>query len=169
MSGKILVAEEDGVFLLKFEGDVRLTLCATIDSYLDSMFNNPAFKTVIVDLCDAQGIDSTALGVLAKLSIQVQQRFKQVPDLICNQPNIQRLLDSMGFEDVFSMRVDRAAGPRLLAPQSLTGGKKLSEPEMHQRVLEAHQVLMQLNSANHERFRDLVATLEASPPDSSAG
>ena len=38
MAGRILVAEHDGVYMIKFEGDVRLTLCATVDQYLDRMF-----------------------------------------------------------------------------------------------------------------------------------
>ena len=166
MSGRILVAEEDGVYLMKFEGDVRLTLCAAVDDFLDTMLGNTAFKSVIVDLCSAEGIDSTALGVLAKLSIHLQRRFGRIPDLVCDQPHIQRVLESMGFDDVFRMHADRALLGSELVPntnqQALNSSDAVSEVEMQQRVLAAHQVLMQLNSANRERFRDLVATLEGS-------
>lgn len=168
MSGRILVAEEDGVFLMRFEGDVRITLCAAVDNFLDTMLDSPTFKAVIVDLCNAQGIDSTALGILAKLSIQVQNRFSKVPDLICDQPQLLRLLHSMGFDDVFCIRKDRTPIERALSPvnnhRTLEASTALSEAEMHRRVLEAHRTLMGLNPANLERFRDLVATLEASPP-----
>ena len=176
MSGRILVAEEDGVFLMKFEGDVRITLCAAIDRFLDTMFETPSFKAVIVDLCDAQGVDSTTLGILAKLSMQVQTRFGVLPDLVCDAAPILRLLHSMGFDDVFSIRTDRTPIERALLPVAdlrlLESGSRCaeleSETQMHKRVLAAHKLLMQLNPVNQERFRDLVATLEASetyPPD----
>jgi len=171
MSGRILVAEEDGVYLMKFEGDVRLTLCAAVDSFLDTMLDNTEFKSVLVDLCGAEGIDSTALGVLAKLSIHLQRRFGRVPDLVCDQPHIRRVLESMGFDDVFCLHTDRSLLVSELPPtanrQALNPSDAVSEVEMQQRVLAAHKVLMELNSANQERFRDLVATLEDATAEAS--
>ena len=103
MAGRILVAEHDGVYMIKFEDDVRLTLCATVDDYLDSMFADDNFRGVVVDLNDTSGIDSTSLGLLAKLSIQAEKRFGFVPTLVCTNPDITRILLSMGFDDVFDI------------------------------------------------------------------
>ena len=50
MSGRILVASHDGVYVIVFEGDVRLTLCTTVDEYLEKMFQDSGFRSVIVDL-----------------------------------------------------------------------------------------------------------------------
>ena len=70
-AGKILVAQSQGIYIVKFVGDVRLNLCSTLDKYTDEMFENEAFKTVIIDLSETQCIDSTSLGQLAKISILV--------------------------------------------------------------------------------------------------
>ena len=43
-NGKILVAEQDGIHIVKFLGDVRLTLCPTLDQYIDTIFENNYFK-----------------------------------------------------------------------------------------------------------------------------
>ena len=45
-AGRILVAEHDGVYLMKFVGDVRLTLCAAVDQFLDTMLSDPKFRSV---------------------------------------------------------------------------------------------------------------------------
>ena len=37
-TGKIQFAEAQGTFVLKFIGDVRLTLCAALDSYIEKIF-----------------------------------------------------------------------------------------------------------------------------------
>ena len=48
-AGKILVAQSQGIYIVKFVGDVRLNLCSTLDKYTDEMFVDEAFKTVIID------------------------------------------------------------------------------------------------------------------------
>ena len=37
--GRILAATHDGAYLIRLEGDVRLTLCTTIDDYFQKMFD----------------------------------------------------------------------------------------------------------------------------------
>ena len=67
--GKILVAEQGGAFVIKMVGDVRLTFCTALDDFLERMFASPGFVSVIVELGEADNIDSTTLGQLAKLAL----------------------------------------------------------------------------------------------------
>ena len=71
--GKILVAQQGGAFVIKLAGDVRLTFCTTLDEFFDRMFAEPNFASVIIDLCEAENIDSTTLGQLAKLAITAKR------------------------------------------------------------------------------------------------
>ena len=103
MSGRILVASHDGVYVLVFEGDVRLTLCTAVDEYLEKMFQDHGFRSVVVDLSETDNIDSTSLGLLAKLSIQTERRFSFRPTLISTRRDITRILLSMGFNEVFDL------------------------------------------------------------------
>ena len=73
-TGKIQFAESEGTFVLKFVGDVRLTLCAALDAYIEKIFSVLTFNAIIIDLTEADGIDSTSLGLLAKLSILSKQK-----------------------------------------------------------------------------------------------
>ena len=159
--GQILAGQHEGVYLLRFEGDVRLTLCAAADRYLASMFADPGFKAVMIDLSAAEGIDSTSLGLLAKLSIRAQSEFGFQPTLVCDSPDLQRLLRSMGFEDVFHI-LDSA--PQSPAELGALPELKISEDELRAQVLDAHRVLMGLSDSNRAEFKDLVTALEAEEP-----
>ena len=167
MQGRILVGSHDGVYVIVFEGDVRLTLCTTVDFYLEKMFQDDAFRSVIVDLSRTDNIDSTSLGLLAKLSIQAEKRFSFRPTLVSTRPDITRVLRSMGFDEVFSIvetplehKEQLAELPCIAAP----------EDDVRQRVIDAHKTLMSMNQANRDSFHDLVAVLEAEaePPRRAA-
>ncbi len=159
MNGRILVGDHNGVYVIRFEGDVRVTLCGSFDHYLDVMLRDSAFQSVIVDLSDAVAIDSTSLGVLAKLSIGVQASRSRVPTLVCDQPDILRILDNMGFDDVFAIVNEDFESQQNLA--ELPVATDMQEDEMRRRVIDAHRVLMNLNEHNRETFHDLVSALEA--------
>ncbi len=156
-SGKILFAEQAGNYLLKFVGDVRLTLCSTLDQFLASVLEHEDFKTILIDLTETQGIDSTSLGLLAKISIKLKQRQQPRPAIISTNDDITRILLSMGFDKVFIL---------LREPLNEEGELQLldelqeSEGQVRQRILDAHRMLMDLNQHNREAFRDLVRSLE---------
>lgn len=158
-TGKILVAQHDGAYVIKLVGDVRLTLCTTIDEYLNNMFSNPDFVGVVVDVCEAEGIDSTSLGLLAKLAVQDQQRHQSKPIIFSPNPDITRLLDSMGFDKVFDIRQQLTApAPAALGELAVV---EASEDTVREKIIEAHRVLMALNEENRDTFAALVTSLEA--------
>lgn len=168
--GKILVAHHEGTYVIKLVGDVRLTLCTAIDDYFTSMFASPTFTGVIVDLSQAEGVDSTTLGLLAKLAVQAKAKYQLTPLVLSPNPNITRLLESMGFNAVFDIRAQ-------LEPSSIRGLEHLigahanatelpvgctDEQCVRDKVIEAHRTLMNLTDSNRAQFSDLIKTLEAS-------
>ncbi len=158
-AGKILVAESQGIYIIKFVGDVRLNLCTTLDQYTDDMFEANTFKTVIIDLTETQCIDSTSLGQLAKISILYKERFDQVPTIISTNEDINRILTSMGFDKVFYIVRELVSRVEYLDEVELPT-QSVNESEMKQRVLEAHKLLMSLNENNRAAFQNLVNSLE---------
>lgn len=157
-TGRIQVAESEGTFVLKFIGDVRLTLCAALDAYIEKIFSALSFQSIIIDLSETDNIDSTSLGLLAKLSILSQERVGLLPTLVSNHEDMNRLLQSMGFEQIFNIVTQ--ATPTQAQLQDLPG-QMLSEERVRDRVLEAHRILMSLNEHNRAAFTDLVSTLES--------
>ena len=156
-AGKILVAQSQGIYIVKFVGDVRLNLCSTLDKYTDEMFENEAFKTVIIDLSETQCIDSTSLGQLAKISILYKEKLGQVPTIISTNDDINRILNSMGFDKVFYIVHELVSKVEYLDELTVEAA---NEDEMKDRVLEAHKFLMDMNQNNRTAFQDLVNSLE---------
>jgi len=158
MPGRILVGSHEGVYILLFEGDVRLTLCTAVDGYLEKMFKDRFFKSVVVNLSRTQSIDSTSLGLLAKLSIQADKLFNYRPTLVSTQVDVTRILMSMGFDDVFNIVEEPLEHKEQLGELPVINS---SREDVRQRVLEAHKTLMAMNETNRDAFHDLVVTLES--------
>lgn len=156
-NGQIQCAEWDGTFILKFLGDVRLTLCPALDDAIDRVFADSRLSNIVIDLTESVNLDSTTLGLLAKLSILTRQKVGLLPTLVTTHPDINRVLYSMGFAQVFNI-VEQAALPA----ESLIAlpYQDVDEEEVRATVLEAHRILMSLNESNREAFHDLVTALE---------
>lgn len=155
---KIMVAADEGVHVLKFVGDVRVTLGNTIDRYLEELLCCRSFRSVVIDLRETTGIDSTSLGLLAKIAIATEEKFGIVPTIISDNPDITRVLVSMGFDKVFVIVDKPVCSMTQLAELPIHA---LSECDMRKKVLEAHHLLMTLNEGNRLKFRDLVSALES--------
>ncbi len=155
--GKILYAEKDGINVLKFIGDVRVTLGPTINTFLDRLCENPGFKSVVFDLSETEAIDSTSLGLLAKISLRTQESFDVVPTIVSPREDITRILISMGFDEVFVILKElvNECGQPCELPAEI-----VSESRLREQVIDAHRVLMSLNQSNQDEFCDLVEALE---------
>ncbi|MEH6469928.1 MAG: STAS domain-containing protein [Halopseudomonas sp.] len=156
-SGKILFAEQAGTYVLKLVGDVRLTLCSTLDQFLAATLENEGFQTVIIDLTETEGIDSTSLGLLAKISVKMKRRHQQLPTIVSTNDDITRVLLSMGFDKVFVLIEDSVDSDSALQELDVM---QESEEQVRVRVLDAHRTLMDLNDNNRDAFKDLVRSLE---------
>lgn len=155
--GKIWVADHKGVYVIKMVGDVRLTLCMSFDQFINAMFEANDFASIIFDLTEAEAIDSTTLGLMAKISILADQRKHLRPVVMSTSAGINRLLDTMGFSEIFDIITKPV--DKFDATVCLEAGV-LDECLAKQKVLEAHKILMTLNAENHHTFKDLVKTLE---------
>ena len=131
--------------------------CGSIDELFSSLCENESVQRVVVDLTETEGIDSTALGMLAKLGIDARRRFSIVPCVVCANPDINRLLHSMGMERVFDMTED--VEPVLEELQEMPYIEH-SEEGMKNKVIEAHRTLMGLSEENRKSFGGLVDALE---------
>lgn len=156
-SCKILHAECSGVFVLKLVGEVRLTYCNALDDAIANMVGAPGFSTIVVDLTESTMVDSTTLGLLVKLAIKAREKSHFLPSIVSSNPDITRIIKSMGFENVYIVLKEPVLDPKVLIELE---PKEMDEECAREKVLEAHRILMDMNERNRERFSDLVAVLE---------
>jgi anti-anti-sigma factor len=155
--GKVLLAEQDGVCVLKFVGEVRLGLGPTIAAFVDQIGVNDKIKSVIIDLNETESVDSTALGLMAKISLRSQEALDALPTIVSENEDITRILISMGFENVFVI-VNESSGE--IGPLGELPTQLVSEEALRDQVLEAHKVLIDVSDENESKFKDLVEALE---------
>ena len=160
-AGKILVAESGDDCFIKLIGDVRVTLCITIDEYINSIFHEGRqYKSVVLDFLELEAIDSTTLGLMAKLAIHAASQFDIRPTIFCVNESILKLLKSTGFEQLFDIQcLDKIEGSALDF-RDLRAIQGEDEDRIRDKVLEAHRILMTMNKKNAAEFRELVENLE---------
>lgn len=151
----------NGVYVIKFNGEVRVPMCGSLDAFTRKLLDDPALSGVIIDLTDIKFIDSTALGLLVKIAAGVGKRHLDKPLIVSSDENVNRTLEMTGFKQVFYI-IDRF-------PENFRDGLNALQqlPAVDQKtidlcsqVLEAHRILMALNEQNQETFLPVVKALE---------
>jgi anti-anti-sigma factor len=155
-------AYADGVYVLKFQGDVRFHICAGVDRFIQKVFQESEQATVIVDLLEATAIDSTALGVLAQIAIHTRRARDRRPTLLVKAPDMLAVLKAVSFDKVFHLLpgVDLDPGQFL----QLECGNE-AEADFTRHALQAHRNLMALSQENRQLFRDVTQALESAVLD----
>ncbi|MEO6698096.1 MAG: STAS domain-containing protein [Paraperlucidibaca sp.] len=156
---KMQYAVLNGTYVLKLVGDVRVPTCTSLETFVEQRVkNDEGLRAVLIDLTATEAIDSTALGLLARIAVLLQQRGLGRPVLLCINPDIERILMSMGFDKVF--RILRTTSALKSSLDELPSGD-ISEDAVTQQVIDAHRTLMSLNESNTQAFRSLVDALES--------
>ena len=154
--GRILVGETSGNFLVKMTGDVRVTLCASLNQYIESVFKQQTVRSVLVDLRETSCLDSTTLGLLAKLALYSKGRYGVTPILFCDDASILKMFEVMGLDELF----DIVPGKIVDEPNLMALEPTADEEQARQHVLEAHKLLVKINPACQRDFFDLIRYLE---------
>jgi anti-anti-sigma regulatory factor len=155
-TGHIEYAGLDGTHVFKIVGEIRATSCISLDHLLDTIEQQHDVKGALVDLTKATFIDSTVLGILAKLGLKLQQLHNIQAVMLTTNPDITTLANSMGLGQVFVM-LNCLADP---CSTKVLPEEHPNHADMLHTVLEAHRTLMCLNKNNHNMFQPLVKQLE---------
>ena len=104
--GKVLHASHDGVHVLRYIGDIRYTLTPSINRFLEGVFAGPKPAGFVIDLTQADSIDSTNLGQLARIAMRMQELEAPRVTLVSNRTDINSVLASMALDEVFDIVED---------------------------------------------------------------
>lgn len=155
-TGEAFYAKQGDSYFIKLVGDIRYTLSCSLDDFLNQLFAREDYNDILIDLSETSSIDSTSLGLLAKVANFMRNRFGKKATLIAANPDIGQMLDNVGFSDIFLMRQE--------LPEEVATTLKLpiTEPTkdaLTKTLYDAHSTLVELNDENRRTFNDLVETL----------
>jgi hypothetical protein len=88
--------------------------------------------------------------MLAQLAIQTKERFDFRPAIFSTNPSIDRLLDTMGFDQLFERRSECCNTDSAIQEIPAVA---CEEGEVAKQVLEAHRTLMSMSDENAGAFR----------------
>lgn len=158
--GVVQSALSDTHFYLRFCGDVRLPWCVTLETFCKNVIATNQITALSVDLTQAENLDSTTLGILAKVVLLASRSLADKPVLHCIDDNIYRLLWSMGFEHISTIeRVRVDAEPSYTDIQLID----CDEVDVRASVIGAHEQLMDIDERNITKFNSLVDSLKKEP------
>ncbi len=147
--GNILYALKDKECVIKMIGEVRHTISAQLDLLIDQIFQTESAGACVIDLTDATYVDSTNLGLIAKIAkfLSIQKKEKAI--IVSNNEEVNIVLSSMGFEDYFIIVHEYQIDDAQLEQISESEQENLQKAQM---ILEAHETLMEMNKKNAHDF-----------------
>ena len=161
--GNILYSRLGSLAVLKFVGKLGFAeagsrhLSSSLNAFLDQLFEMRNFENILLDLTEAESIDSTNLGLMARITKFCMQQFNRKAVIVTMNENTNRLLESVGFDKVFVV-VHKAVAP--CTEMTAIPVVNQTDPEWAQTVLSAHRELCEMNEKNNDTFRGVVELLE---------
>ncbi len=153
--GKILYAEHEGNYTIQMRGQVRYTMSQGLDKLIERIASDTHASSVAVDLTEADYLDSTNLGLLARIASLSLDRFRHPAPLFSCKKEINEILNCMGFDQVFqiSKKQEAVGDTPLDITEETTSASAL--------LLKAHRNLCHMNARNAATFHDIVELLES--------
>ncbi len=137
--------------------------------------------TIVVDLSDCVGMDSTFMGVMAGLAFRMNKENQGRLYMVNLSPRTRGLLSTLGLDQLVDTHMAGSTPPQFEAV--LAVGDKLQElnaeessrRETAEMMLEAHEDLVDVTPENLPRFKDVLTFLREdikkadADPDGQAG
>lgn len=150
-----LYFKHDHTYIIKLKGEVRYTKCPDLDKFITFIFGKNTIENIIIDLRNAEYLDSTCLGLLAKMANYLLNKKNQQPTIVSNKNKINRILKGVGFNKVFHIIKRYPKNIDEIDKISIDDKDQL-DTDMGQMIMDAHEALFELNKKNKETFKDVV-------------
>lgn len=150
--GRVLFARQGNSWVLRFVGDIRYTMAHSVDRFLDQLFEreNPTF--ICADLNATTSIDSTGIGLLAKMANGMSRAGREMPILFSSNPDIVETLRNVCMDEVCTIV---HGTPEAIAENEIPATSP-DERELARTIVAAHCLLCDLCEQNREKFRPVL-------------
>jgi anti-anti-sigma factor len=159
--GQILFARKDDQCFIRMVGEVRHPSSPGFDAMLQKLFAEQSSGNFIIDLTQAVYLDSTNLGLLAKIYQHARSVGGATPVIVCSDKKVNRALSSIGFDKLFAIVQEKALDEAEFQPAPDIDASDRDRAEL---ILSAHRALAEMNEQCHDMFCDVVKMFEQSMP-----
>jgi anti-anti-sigma factor len=147
----------DRLCILKPVGNIIYTLSPDADTFLNKLFTDNRADDILFDLTDTEYIDSTNLGILARISKVHCRPDERKYTIVSTRRVINEILFNLNFDKIFTIITEPVLlnGKMELLPHS-----EKKHTDLAPILLKAHRFLMSMNEANKSKFREVVEFLK---------
>lgn len=159
---QFIVNAYDDPVVLKVVGRASFLNSGPIKDVFERLVRQGKHRFVI-DFQKCSGMDSTFLGIIAGLGLQMLKLNPPGAVVLCRLGDRNReLVRNLGLHRILIMEEDeRPAGEGSGKAEVIGADRKLTELENARLVLEAHENLVELDASNKTRFQDVIAYLQS--------
>jgi anti-anti-sigma regulatory factor len=158
-AAKLLVSTLENLACIKVIGRANFAVSVNFKRLLTGL-GEKGIKHFVIDLAECAAMDSTFLGDLAGLGLKFDGGgFSEGRPirLLNTPPNILEAIESVGTDRLFQLIRSCEEVPGAFQEISLDD---VSRVENTRNCLEAHKLLMDMDPANVDKFKDVTAFLE---------
>ncbi len=155
----------DGTLVLRLCGPIRFVACQALRGFVDGLRTSE--EDVLIDLRDVQTIDSTGMGLLARIGRSSLEGRGRRAAIACPCNDIATTLRSAAFDTLFVMldaypfdEHDAGFTEMPLGAGAPDGGSD-AQLTLGRVILDAHRDLASMSEHNVEVYRDVITALEA--------
>jgi anti-anti-sigma factor len=155
----------DGTLVLRLSGPIRFVTCQALRGFVDSLRGGDG-EDVLIDLRDVQTIDSTGMGLLARIGRSSLESRGRRAAIACPGNDIATTLRSAAFDTLFTMLDaypfddhDATFAEMPLGAGEPDAGSD-AQISLGRVILDAHRDLASMSEHNVEVYRDVIAALE---------
>jgi len=153
--GRYFFAEKGDITYLKMVGNLKYTSSSGFDHFVDGLMDR-GFQKVLIDLSKATYIDSTNLGLIAKIAGRARHNPDIHVTILSPNEDINEILKSVRFDKLFTI-VDSCPETEALEEIPDQDRDRLDDFKM---LMEAHKALIDIHEDNRPQFKDVVELLE---------
>lgn len=153
---KVLYALENRCLYLKMIGSIRHTVCTNLDSIVRQVIDQDQVDQFVVDLRSAVFLDSTSLGIIARMA-RYMKKSSEKPVLISTNDDVNEILNSIRFNSIAQIVKGSEYFPEKLFDSDLY--TEQIRPH-HDIILESHHELTKIHKNNKNKFDAVIKSLE---------
>ncbi|MFP4417623.1 MAG: STAS domain-containing protein [Fibrobacterota bacterium] len=155
--GKFLFTIFEKICVIKPVGNINYTISQEFDTFLRQVFTDSSIHSFIIDMRETEYIDSTNLGLLARIQEHSLSRLHTRVTIISTNPFITEILTNLGFDRIFDMITE---APSINDCMHEVPHEECCREKVAPIMLKAHRYLMSINEKNRQMFRNVVNYLE---------
>ncbi len=158
----VLYAFTDKSCIIKLVGAVKYTtVAADFERFIDDLVERKEVNEVLIDMRECTYIDSTDLGILARITVSQMHKGAPYPVLLYKkESDIGAILNDVGFSRVFKMV--ESLDFQEVQLQEMANSAHPDQLDMAKLMLNAHQMLIDLDEGNREKFSTVVDFMKQS-------